>query len=67
MNSFVYNNEFDKDVIIDKLSKISEELEEEYSKDKSERNIEKERELIYAQMIEGLKLNTLRPNKNLYF
>ena len=67
MDNFSYNNEFDKDVILSKLSKLSNELEKESSKDEKERNIEKERELVYAQFIQGLKLNILRPNRNFYF
>lgn len=58
MDRFVYNNEFDKDVIYDKMSKIERELEEEREKPDNERDEQRERELIYAQMIQGLKLNT---------
>ena len=65
MSIFRYDNEFDKDIILNKLSKINSELEEEYSK--SERNEARERELIYAQMIQGLKLNILRPNRTYLF
>ena len=67
MINFVYNNEFDKDVILNKLSEISEELEKERSKESDERSLERERELMYAQMIQGLKLNTLRTNSKIYF
>ena len=67
MDNFSYNNDFDKDVILNKLSKLSSELEKECSKDEKERDIERERELLYAQMIQGLKLNTLRPTRNIYF
>lgn len=67
MDRFVNNNEFDKDVIIEKLSKLSAELDEEMSKDDSERSIERERELMYAQMLAGLRLNTMRPNRDFYF
>ena len=67
MNSFVYNNEFDKDVILNKLSEISNELEKERSMEASEKSLDRERELMYAQMIQGLKLNTLRTNSKIFF
>ena len=67
MSGFNYNNEFDKDVIYHKLAEISSKLEEEQQKGEGERNIERERELMYAQMIQGLKLNTLFSNRNFSF
>ena len=67
MDRFVHNDEFNRDVIYQKLADISSKLEEEQEKSDEERNIARERELIYAQMIQGLKLNTLRSNRNLYF
>ena len=67
MDRFVHNNEFNRDVIYQKLADISSKLEEEQEKSDEERNIARERELVYAQMIQGLKLNTLRSNGNLYF
>lgn len=67
MDRFVHNNEFNRDVIYQKLADISSKLEEEQEKSDEERNIARERELVYAQMIQGLKLNTLRSNRNLYF
>ena len=66
MDRFVNNNEFDKDVIFSKLAELSSKLEEEQAKDDNERSRERERELIYAQMIQGLKLNTMFSNRN-YF
>ena len=39
----------------------------EQNKDKGERDKEKELRLMYAQMIQGLKLNTLFNNRNFYF
>ena len=66
MNQFNYNNDFDKDVIYNKLAEISSKLEEEQNKDKGERDKEKELRLMYAQMIQGLKLNTLFNNRNFY-
>ena len=67
MDRFVQNNEFNRDVIYQRLADISSKLEEEQEKSDEERNIARERELVYAQMIQGLKLNTLRSNGNLYF
>ena len=67
MNQFNYNNDFDKDVIYNKLAEISSKLEEEQNKDKGERDKEKELRLMYDQMIQGLKLNTLFNNRNFYF
>lgn len=65
MDRFVYNNEFDKDVIYNKLAELSSKLEEE--KSKGELNLERERELMYAQLLEGMKLNIFRPNRNMFF
>ena len=67
MDRFVHNDEFNRDVIYQKLADISSKIEEEQEKSDEERNIARERELVYAQMIQGLKLNTLRSNRNLYF
>ncbi len=67
MDRFVYNDEFNRDVIYEKLADISSKLEEEQEKPNEERDITREKDLIYAQMIQGLKLNTLRSNRNLYF
>ena len=67
MDRYVYNNEFDKDVIFNKLSELSSKLEEEKSKSDEERNLDRERELIYAQLLEGMKLNIVRSVRNMYF
>ena len=67
MDRFVHTNEFNRDVIYEELADISSKLEEEQEKSDEERNIARERELVYAQMIQGLKLNTLQSNGNLYF
>ena len=67
MDRFVYNDEFNRDVIYEKLADISSKLEEEQEKSNEERDITRERDLVYAQMIQGLKLNTLWNNRNLYF
>ena len=55
---YQYKGLFDKSDIIEKINKISEQIEDEQSKDESEYNAEKERQLIYAQFIQGLKLST---------
>lgn len=67
MDRFVYNDEFNKDVIYEKLADISSKLEEEQEKSNEERDVTRERDLAYAQMIQGLKLNTLQSNRKLYF
>ncbi len=67
MDRFVHNDEFNKDVIYEKLADISSKLEEEQEKSNEERDVTRERDLAYAQMIQGLKLNTLQSNRNLYF
>ena len=67
MDRYVHNHEFNRDVIYEKLADISSKLEEEQEKSNEERDITRERDLIYAQMIQGLKLNTLWNNRNLYF
>lgn len=65
MEDFGLINEFDKDVIYNKMSKLSSDLEEERRKENP--NADKERELMFAQLMEGMKLNVLRPTRNLYF
>ena len=55
MDRFVHNDEFNRDVIYEKLADISSKLEEEQEKSNEERDITRERDLIYAQMIQGLK------------
>jgi hypothetical protein len=67
MNRFVHNNDFDKDVIFEKLSEISSKIEDEEKKEGDERNEDKIRELIYAQWIQGLKLSTQKTGRNFYF
>lgn len=59
----VGNSNFDRDVIYSKLAKISSELEKEQNKNLEERNREKEKELIYAQLIQGMKLNPIVGSK----
>ena len=63
MDRFVNNNEFNKDVIYEKLADLSSKIEEEMGKDDS---IERERELMFALMFEGIKLNTLSVKNDFY-
>ena len=67
MDRFVHNDECNRDVIYEKLADISSKLEEEQEKSNEERDITRASDLISAQMIQGLKLNTLWNNRNLYF
>ena len=67
MDRFIYNDEFNRDVIFEKLADISSKLEDEQKKSDEDRNPAMEMNLIYAKMIQGLKLNTLSGNRNLYF
>ena len=54
---YQYNNDFDKSEIINKMNDLSEQIKEEQTKDNDEYNKEKELELIYAQLIQGIKLS----------
>ena len=49
------------------MSKIASELEKMEKKPQEERNEAREKELIYAQWMQGLKLNTLYSNRGFYF
>lgn len=53
-----YKGLYGKSDIIEKINEISEQIEAEQAKSNSEYNSEKERQLIYAQFIQGLKLST---------
>ena len=66
MDRFVNNNDFNKDVIYEKLADLSSKIEEEMGKDDNERSIERERELMFALMFEGIKLNTLSVKNDFY-
>lgn len=48
-------DEFDKTNIINKINGISEKIQQE--QEKNEYNKEREKELLYAQFIQGLKLS----------
>lgn len=54
---YQYNKDFDKSDIINKMNDLSEQIKEEQTKDNDEYNKEKELELIYAQLIQGIKLS----------
>lgn len=54
---YQYNKGFDKSEIINKMNDLSEQIKEEQTKDNDEYNKEKELELIYAQLIQGIKLS----------
>ena len=53
---YQYNKDFDKSDIINKMNDLSEQIKEEQTKDNDEYNKEEELELIYAQLIQGIKL-----------
>lgn len=67
MDRFINNNDFNKDVVLNQMSNIASKLEEEEEKDGKDRDMNKEKELLYAQMIQGLKLNIMGGNRFLYF
>ena len=56
---YQYNKDFDKSEIINKMNDLSEQIKEEQTKDNNEYNKEKEIELMYAQLIQGIKLSVL--------
>ena len=53
-----YRNEFDKDVICDKLAEIEEKIQDEEEQEPSKEREKKIRELTYAQLIQSMKLCT---------
>lgn len=55
-----YNETMNRSVVMEKMAQIGSMLHEEETKPKEERSEEKIRELMYAQMIQGLRLNTQR-------
>ena len=54
---YQYNKGFDKSEIINKISDLSEQIKKEQTKDNNEYNKEKELEMFYAQLIQGMKLS----------
>ena len=67
MDRFSTYNDFDKSVIYEKMARLSSELKEEQEKDASERDADRERELMFAQLMQGMKLNTIYGHRNMYF
>jgi hypothetical protein len=63
-DNYYINREFDTDEILCKLSEIDEKLEKVRSEDTVDRD--KERDLIYAKFIQGLKLSTTHTNGNCF-
>ena len=59
MDRFTNYKDFDKEVVLDKLAELSLKLEKERNKSDEERSLDIERKLMYEQMIQGLKLNTM--------
>lgn len=57
-NIYVYQDDFERNNVIDRVNCIADKLAEERNKPVDERDFDRERELIYAQFIQGLKLST---------
>ena len=53
-----YTNDFDKDVICDKIANIEEQIQDEMGQEATQERDKKIRELMYAQLIQGLRLCT---------
>ena len=53
-----YTNDFDKDVICDKIANIEEQIQDEMGQEVTQERDKKIRELMYAQLIQGLRLCT---------
>lgn len=53
-----YNNEFDKDVICNKLADIEEKIQAKEEQEPSEERNNNVRELMYAQLMQGMRLCT---------
>lgn len=53
-----YTNDFDKDVICDKIANIEEQIQDEMEQEATQERDKKIRELMYAQLIQGLRLST---------
>ena len=53
-----YGNEFDREVICDKLAEIEEKIQDEEEQEPSKEREDKIRELTYAQLIQGMRLCT---------
>lgn len=57
---YLYNRYFDKIAVIDRINTIAEAIKEEQNKEV--RDLNREKELIYAQFIQGLRLSTNNNN-----
>lgn len=55
---YEYNDDFNADTVINDINVIASELKKESEKPDDEKNKDRERELIYAQFIRGLRLST---------
>lgn len=53
-----YTDDFDKDVICDKIANIEEQIQDEMGQKATQERDKKIRELMYAQLIQGLRLST---------
>lgn len=53
-----YTNDFDKDVICDKIANIEEQIQDEMGQEATQERDKKIRELMYVQLIQGLRLCT---------
>ena len=53
-----YTDDFDKDVICDKIANIEEQIQDEMGQEATQERDKKIRVLMYAQLIQGLRLST---------
>ena len=53
-----YTDDFDKDVICDKIANIEEQIQDEMGQEATQERDKKIRELMYAQLIQVLRLST---------
>lgn len=53
-----YGNDFDRNVICDKLAEIEEKIQDEEEQEPSKEREERIRELMYAQLMQGMRLCT---------
>ena len=53
-----YTDDFDKDVICDKIANIEEQIQDEMGQEATQERDKKIRELMYAQLIQGLRFST---------
>jgi len=67
MDRFATYHDFDKGVIYDKLFHLRDELKKEENKDDLQRNADKEKELMFAQLMQGIKLNTQYSHRNTFY